>query len=212
MNERCMRHAGTPTLGAPAHPLPARLPQWYLRRKYYNPVGLGHMPPTGELYEQDWSGGWRLHFCAAPPFVPSQLGLPSAAASACGHGQQAAQGRHHQPAAAAARVPEPLPHPPLRACAAGQCNDGLFRLAAEGRLSVLVGQVDRLEAKEAGEQRKARQHASMHCIGAAARRPVWPPLSWEPPGRTQLPPGWTCPSRLAGHNPPAPAPLPRLQW
>ncbi|PRW20755.1 FAD NAD(P)-binding domain-containing [Chlorella sorokiniana] len=58
---------------------------WYLRRKYYNPVGLKHMPPTGELYEQDWSG---------------------------------------------------------------QCNDGLFRLAAEGRLDVLVGQVDRLEAKD----------------------------------------------------------------
>lgn len=37
--------------------VPARL-QWYLRRNYYNPVGLKHVPPTGELYEQDWSGGW----------------------------------------------------------------------------------------------------------------------------------------------------------
>lgn len=38
--------------------------------------------------------------------------------------------------------------------AAGQCNDGLFRLAAEGRLDVLVGQVDRLEAKDVGEARE----------------------------------------------------------
>ena len=30
--------------------------QWYLRKYYFNPVGLGKMPPTGRLDEQDWSG------------------------------------------------------------------------------------------------------------------------------------------------------------
>lgn len=43
------------------------------------------------------------------------------------------------------------PCPCVHVHAAGQCNDGLFRLAAEGRLDVLVGQVDRLEAKDVGK-------------------------------------------------------------
>lgn len=58
--------------------------------------------------------------------------------------QHTTVGHHHCDSA------HPLNTRPFHECTAGQCNDGLFRLAAEGRLEVLVGQVDRLEAKDVG--------------------------------------------------------------
>ena len=46
------------------------------------------------------------------------------------------------------------PHPICPLPPAGQCNDGLFRLAAEGRLTVTVDSVSRLEGKSVGEWQK----------------------------------------------------------
>ncbi|KAL4419583.1 hypothetical protein ABPG77_004832 [Micractinium sp. CCAP 211/92] len=66
----------------------ARLTQWWLRKFWFEPVGLGHMAPTGPLQEQDWGG---------------------------------------------------------------QCSDALFRLAAEGRLSVVVDRVERLKGHDVGK-------------------------------------------------------------
>jgi hypothetical protein len=35
--------------------------QWYLRKHFFSPVGLEHLPPKGRLEDQDWGGGLLSH-------------------------------------------------------------------------------------------------------------------------------------------------------
>lgn len=90
--------------------LKVKFVQWWLKKFFFNPVGLGNMPPTGPLDEQDW---------------------------------------------------------------AGQCNDGIFRLAGEGRLKVIIGKVDRLESKEVvvatEEGETVKLPADAFCCAAGCR-------------------------------------------
>lgn len=46
----------SPFLPAFFPPCPGTVPQWYLNKYFFKPTGLGHLPPTGPLDEQDWSG------------------------------------------------------------------------------------------------------------------------------------------------------------
>lgn len=62
----CARGAGSSSVHPDAQAsrrasnLPPPAPQWWLKKFFFNPVGLGNMPPTGPLDEQDWAGGWAL--------------------------------------------------------------------------------------------------------------------------------------------------------
>ena len=94
--------------------------QWYLRRNFFGPSGLGHWLPSGAPHEIDYSGT-----------CPSWLEW----VRAIGASQRDArcQGRHSH-----------------TLCCAGQSNDGYFRLAYQGKLNCIVDRVKRLEEKHAG--------------------------------------------------------------
>ena len=66
------------------------------------------------------------------------------------------------------RRPPPPPPP------AGQCNDGLFRLAKEGRLEVVLDKVQRLEATGVGEL-------------TALPLPALQPKAWQPAWHRYIP-------------------------
>ncbi|KAL4457342.1 hypothetical protein ABPG75_012207 [Micractinium tetrahymenae] len=91
--------------------LKARITQWWLRKFWFEPAGLGHMVPTGPLQEQDWGG---------------------------------------------------------------QCSDGLFRLAAGGRLSVVVDRVERLEGYDVVLEKGGRRRADMFVCAAGCRYNLQP--------------------------------------
>ena len=162
-----------------------RRPQWYVKKFWYEPAGMGHLIEHVKLPSRDWTGARAR----------AGAGLPSPSQSP-------------QPASLPACLPDhschpstqaPSTHPPthVRALPPGSyplTYDGHFRLSYAGKVTFEEGRVARMEADCAGQQSvcveggggmgfgagaTVRTHTCtcMHA-GAAARPPTpSPPLT-----------------------------------